>query len=36
MRRDTEQDGLFRISTLADFDGAEVETDVLADHCTHG
>jgi ectoine hydroxylase-related dioxygenase (phytanoyl-CoA dioxygenase family) len=35
MRRDTEQDGLFRISTLADFDGAEVETDVVADHCTH-
>jgi hypothetical protein len=35
MRRDTEQDGLFRISTLADFDGAEVATDVVADHCTH-
>jgi len=35
MRRDTEQDGLFRISTLADFDGAEVATEVVADHCTH-
>jgi hypothetical protein len=35
MRRDTEQDGLFRISTLADFEGAEVATDVVADHCTH-
>ena len=36
MRRDTEADGLFRISTLADFDGTEVATDVVADHCTHG
>lgn len=35
MRAETERDGLFRISTLADFDGAEVATEVAADHCTH-
>jgi Phytanoyl-CoA dioxygenase (PhyH) len=35
MRAETERDGLFRISTLADFDGAEVETEVATDHCTH-
>ena len=35
MRADTERDGLFRISTLADFDGAEVATEVATDHCTH-
>ena len=31
----TERDGRFRISTLADFDGAEVATDAAIDHCTH-
>ena len=35
MRRDTERDGLFRISTLADFEGSEVETTTGTDHCTH-
>jgi ectoine hydroxylase-related dioxygenase (phytanoyl-CoA dioxygenase family) len=35
MRAETERDGRFRISTLADFEGAEVATDVTADHCTH-
>jgi len=31
----TERDGRFRISTLADFEGAEVATDAVTDHCTH-
>jgi ectoine hydroxylase-related dioxygenase (phytanoyl-CoA dioxygenase family) len=35
MRAETERDGRFRISTLADFDGAEVATDTATDHCTH-
>ncbi|MDP9333850.1 MAG: phytanoyl-CoA dioxygenase family protein [Actinomycetota bacterium] len=35
MRSETERDGRFRISTLADFDGAEVATDAATDHCTH-
>jgi ectoine hydroxylase-related dioxygenase (phytanoyl-CoA dioxygenase family) len=35
MRAATERDGRFRISTLADFDGAEVATDTATDHCTH-
>jgi hypothetical protein len=35
MRDETEKDGRFRISTLADFDGAEVATDAATDHCTH-
>jgi hypothetical protein len=36
MRRDTERDGRFRISTLADFEGTEVEAQVTGDRCTHG
>ncbi len=35
MRQETERDGRFRISTLADFDGAEVATDAPTGHCTH-
>ncbi len=39
MQSETERDGRFRISTLADFEGTEVTTDVAidtaADHCTH-
>ena len=35
MRAETNRDGRFRISTLADFDGAEVATDTTTDHCTH-
>ena len=36
MQRETERDGRFRISTLADFDGAEVTPDHAAtDACTH-
>jgi hypothetical protein len=35
MHDETERDGRFRISTLADFDGAEVTTDAATDHCTH-
>ncbi len=35
MRTETERDGRFRISTLADFDGAEVATEAAVDHCTH-
>jgi ectoine hydroxylase-related dioxygenase (phytanoyl-CoA dioxygenase family) len=35
MRAETERDGRFRISTLADFDGAEVATDTATDRCTH-
>ncbi len=36
MRRASEHDGRFRISTLADFDGVEVAGDVPAtDRCTH-
>ena len=35
MRDETERDGRFRISTLADFDGAEVATEIATDHCTH-
>ena len=36
MRAETERDGRFRISTLADFDGTEVATDAPTDRCTHG
>jgi hypothetical protein len=35
MRDETARDGRFRISTLADFDGAEVAVDAATDHCTH-
>jgi Phytanoyl-CoA dioxygenase (PhyH) len=35
MRRDTERDGRFRISTLADFEGTEVAPDTTTDTCTH-
>jgi hypothetical protein len=35
MRRDTERDGRFRISTLADFEGTEVEAEANSEHCTH-
>ncbi len=35
MRSETERDGRFRISTLADFEGAEVATNAPPDHCTH-
>jgi ectoine hydroxylase-related dioxygenase (phytanoyl-CoA dioxygenase family) len=35
MQNETERDGRFRISTLADFEGAEVATDAVADRCTH-
>ena len=35
MRDETEKDGRFRISTLADFDGTEVAADAATDHCTH-
>ena len=35
MRRDTERDGRFRISTLADFEGTEVEPEASSEHCTH-
>ncbi len=35
MRDETDRDGRFRISTLADFDGAEVAPETTADHCTH-
>jgi len=35
MQSETERDGRFRISTLADFEGSEVATDAAADHCTH-
>jgi hypothetical protein len=35
MRRDTERDGRFRISTLADFEGVEVAPDTTTDRCTH-
>jgi hypothetical protein len=36
MRRDTERDGRFRISTLADFEGTEVAPDTTTERCTHG
>lgn len=36
MRRDTERDGRFRISTLADFEGTEVESETATEACTHG
>ena len=37
MTESSERDGRFRISTLADFDGAEVSPDSAAvEHCTHG
>jgi ectoine hydroxylase-related dioxygenase (phytanoyl-CoA dioxygenase family) len=36
MRAGTERDGRFRISTLADFDGAEVAAETSVDRCTHG
>ena len=35
MRTETERDGRFRISTLADFEGAEVATETAVDTCTH-
>lgn len=36
MRRSSQEDGRFRISTLADFDGLEVAGgDAGTDHCTH-
>lgn len=35
METETERDGRFRISTLADFEGAEVATGPATDHCTH-
>ena len=35
MRDETARDGRFRISTLADFDGAEVAVEAATDHCTH-
>ncbi|MGO9874010.1 MAG: phytanoyl-CoA dioxygenase family protein [Acidimicrobiia bacterium] len=35
MRRDTDRDGRFRISTLADFEGTEVAPAPTADRCTH-
>ena len=35
MRRDTERDGRFRISTLADFEGTEVAAGARPDRCTH-
>jgi hypothetical protein len=35
MRQDTERDGRFRISTLADFQGTEVAPDTTTDRCTH-
>lgn len=36
MARDTERDGRFRISTLADFQGTEVEVaDAATDRCSH-
>ena len=35
MRRDTDRDGRFRISTLADFEGTEVAPDTTTDRCTH-
>ncbi len=35
MRRGTDRDGRFRISTLADFEGIEVATDSADDACSH-
>jgi hypothetical protein len=35
MQRDTKRDGRFRISTLADFEGAEVPAQAPPEHCTH-
>ncbi len=35
MRQATEQDGRFRISTLADFEGTEVASGPVPDACTH-
>ena len=35
MRADTERDGRFRISTLADFQGTEVEAAGVTGRCTH-
>jgi len=35
MRRETDRDGRFRISTLADFEGTEVAPDTTTDRCTH-
>ena len=35
MQRDTKRDGRFRISTLADFEGAEVATQAPPEYCTH-
>jgi len=35
MQRDTERDGRFRISTLADFQGTQVEATAATEHCTH-
>src|SRR4051812_1384481 len=35
MRAATQRDGRFRISTLADFDGTEVDADAASNVCTH-
>jgi hypothetical protein len=36
MQRASAQDGRFRISTLADFEGTEVDVEtIVGDHCTH-
>jgi hypothetical protein len=35
MVNETERDGRFRISTLADFEGTEVDSTTVTDHCTH-
>src|SRR5262249_51637684 len=35
MQTETDRDGRFRISTLADFEGDEVATDAATDRCTH-
>jgi hypothetical protein len=35
MQRDTERAGRFRISTLADFEGTQVEATAATEHCTH-
>jgi ectoine hydroxylase-related dioxygenase (phytanoyl-CoA dioxygenase family) len=35
MQTETDRDGRFRISTLADFEGAEVAAEATTDRCTH-
>jgi hypothetical protein len=35
MRKGTERDGRFRISTLADFEGTEVAALAPTESCTH-